>query len=541
LTACSEDLPHRAGSDGVVARGDGGVTSDLPFKPGDGAEEQWPPTDGKVGGEQGQPATDGAATGSVKLKWVAPAAGATLSGTTTFQLSGQGFLNVEIFRNGTLLVRCTVSASHASATASVDTTQLPDGALTLTAHAWDSAPGQTFTSDADAGPLTVTVKNGAPSTGDCASGKAALGIEDMQLTYGYPQNPGLIDTDYANMAKHLPTVKWIRIDLQDNDATQRANFVHQLQKAHANGYKVLALVGPTAGDFDGSTSFPYPLHLMNTTKAAARLTSYLNAASQAGQTIEAFELGNELDSCGFNGDMCNVNASSLTAAQKAAWQEGLARLYSMGLDTIRTSAFASAKVITTGMTNAGSYSPGSMMSNPYAALKWMESYNGVNYLAAQLNGHPGFDGYGGHLYAWANGTSNTYVQKSTEVFTELKNAGLSITRPLWITEFGLQWQTFSCSGSQCTSDLAWQGGCASPNTCGGGLINGHSRGWYTKAWIEWMNANAPSFGQSVAVAFVYDWADWGRVAGYPGYSIFPCDSLGAGTNECADLSAYTCK
>jgi len=398
----------------------------------------------------------------------------------------------------------------------------------------------------ESGPRTEA---GLPMDLGGAKACAALGIQDLELTFDYPQNPGLIDTDYDHMRTHLHNVRWARIDIQDDLAVSRANFVHQLQRAHGNGYKVLALLGPVAGDFDSGQSFPYPLHAVNTTKLAARIDSYLAAVNAAGQTIEAFQLGTDLDSCDFNADLCSVgNASSLTPTEKATWQEGLSRLYKTGLGRIRSSAFAGATVITTGMANTGAADPARNMTDPYQALKWMESYGGTNLLAALVSNAPGFDGYGMNLRAWPNGTTDSYAQKSAQVLGQVKAAGLQITRPIWITVAAMQWETFTCtpgsSTGQCNGGgaggLAWQGGCAPPNTCGGGRVNGKTRGTYLKAWVEWMNANAATYGQAVATFFVYDWADHARVSGSPGYSIYPCDSLGAGADECAELDAYTC-
>jgi hypothetical protein len=96
----------------------------------------------------------------VALRWVPPA-NAQLSGTVEFRLTGQAFQNVEIFRNGGMIARAVVSADKTIATARIDTRQFPDGQLTLTAHAWNSPAGTAFTSEADAGPLTVSVQNSA--------------------------------------------------------------------------------------------------------------------------------------------------------------------------------------------------------------------------------------------------------------------------------------------------------------------------------------------------------------------------------------------
>lgn len=94
---------------------------------------------------------------AVALRWTTPA-GTVVSGTTVLQLAGQAFENVEVFSAGVRIATATVSA-NATATASVDTSQFPNGALSLTAHAWNSPAGTAFTSDADAGALNLVVDN----------------------------------------------------------------------------------------------------------------------------------------------------------------------------------------------------------------------------------------------------------------------------------------------------------------------------------------------------------------------------------------------
>lgn len=95
----------------------------------------------------------------VALRWALPAAGSKQSNNLELRLTGQAFKNVEIFRNGQMFVRATISADQTSATAMIDTKKLPNGSVTLTAHAWNSPAGATFTSDADAGGLTFVVDN----------------------------------------------------------------------------------------------------------------------------------------------------------------------------------------------------------------------------------------------------------------------------------------------------------------------------------------------------------------------------------------------
>jgi len=80
-------------------------------------------------------------------------------------LAGQAFDNVEIFSaDGKKVALAVISPDKTSATATIDTTQFANGAVTLTAHAWDSPAGTAFTSDADAGALTLMVANTVAAT-----------------------------------------------------------------------------------------------------------------------------------------------------------------------------------------------------------------------------------------------------------------------------------------------------------------------------------------------------------------------------------------
>ncbi len=74
-------------------------------------------------------------------------------------MAGQAFKNVEIFNGATRIATATVSADETTATVDIDTTKLPDGVVALTAHAWNSPAGTAYTSDADAGPLSLVVNN----------------------------------------------------------------------------------------------------------------------------------------------------------------------------------------------------------------------------------------------------------------------------------------------------------------------------------------------------------------------------------------------
>jgi hypothetical protein len=139
-----------------------------------------PGTGGSITGNGGSsPGNGGAGTGgasatTVTLQWASPAANSTLTGTAELRLTGRAFVNVEVFQGSTMLARCSVAPDHASATCSLDSKRLPNGTVTLTAHAWDSAAGQTFMSDADAGSRSFTIANQTSSTSFWPSGTDGL-------------------------------------------------------------------------------------------------------------------------------------------------------------------------------------------------------------------------------------------------------------------------------------------------------------------------------------------------------------------------------
>ena len=79
---------------------------------------------------------------TIALAWAAPAAGATVEGVIPVSFSGALLVNVEVFDGTTMIDRMTCSADGTSATGTVDTTKLPNGALSLLASAWNAPAGQ---------------------------------------------------------------------------------------------------------------------------------------------------------------------------------------------------------------------------------------------------------------------------------------------------------------------------------------------------------------------------------------------------------------
>ncbi|MEY4514739.1 MAG: hypothetical protein RLZZ450_6861 [Pseudomonadota bacterium] len=94
----------------------------------------------------------------ISLSWSNPPS-APVSDKVALTLRGEGLVNVEVFRDGKMVVRATVASDGKSARAEVDTRSWSNGPVELSAHAWDSAPGTEFKGEADAGVLKLTVDN----------------------------------------------------------------------------------------------------------------------------------------------------------------------------------------------------------------------------------------------------------------------------------------------------------------------------------------------------------------------------------------------
>jgi len=97
------------------------------------------------------------------LQWATASSTSAVSGAKSVRLTGRAFRNVEIFSGSSRVALATVSADLTTATAMVDTTQLPNGTVALTARGWNSPAGTPATSQADAGALTLVVNNAAPA------------------------------------------------------------------------------------------------------------------------------------------------------------------------------------------------------------------------------------------------------------------------------------------------------------------------------------------------------------------------------------------
>ena len=312
-----------------------------------------------------------------------------------------------------------------------------------------------------------------PPTPTNSAGKVPVGIQNLQLVW---TDKATVDALYTDLFQNLPGLQWVRVDFEDADATEAANFVEQARKIHQNGGKVLAMTSITAGDVGGG-SFPYSLSKLSTASFAARIRIYMDALKAAGETVEAWEIGNELDSKGFNSD---------DMASAVLWQSAYGPMLQTAVRTIKDPAYAAAfpntKVITVGFANMLSYRPEIHLANPPAALAGLKNLNGQNYLE-------GVDGYGMHVYPGAA----TVESWTRQVFQQYQDAGLT-DKPIWVTEWGFHRAQFP--------------------------YNGTTRAQDNQHWLEYVNAYS---GLTFAATFLFNYHGDGPEGG--DYDIFDGNTL----------------
>jgi len=207
----------------------------------------------------------------------------------TVELTGQGFKNVEIFSGGTVVATATVASDQTSAIAAIDTTTFTDGAVALTAHAWDSAAGTAFTSDADAGTLALVVSNAvaATATTPAAAATTTTSSSSGALIGVNIHTGGANATDRQKIADVMKSrnLKSARMDF--GLGGDLAGFRDQVTRLNAAGIKAEASL---------QNSYQWD-HSCNQNFAAVEQDSYnqtVTMVQQIGDLVPDLELLNEV-------------------------------------------------------------------------------------------------------------------------------------------------------------------------------------------------------------------------------------------------------
>lgn len=261
--------------------------------------------------------------------------------------------------------------------------------------------------------------------------------------------------------------QWFRDGFGADTAEGAQLFVDAVEQVHARGMKLLAVVGPSGSDFDpkdrispadsGCQWGAFPLSKIDLGKFERRIRIYFDAVKQAGLSVDAFEIGNELDLYCNDADMPKTAEFAahkwqwfLTDEQVHKFAVGYAPFLKTFAGLIRT-YFPHAKIITFGMSNP----TGSSASLIKALATFVDSSGKtVDYTAL-------VDGYGTHIYPPADTTLDMVSKATSELTSQAAILPQIREKPLWITEW-------SESGSAFWSSHKWY---FQPTRRGGSIVD----------------------------------------------------------------------
>jgi hypothetical protein len=216
-------------------------------------------------------------------------------------------------------------------------------------------------------------------------------------------------------------------------------FVDLLKLVHARGMKMLTVFGAAASDYppdaylskekSGCQWGTYPLSKINLDAYQKRIEAQFAAVRAANETVDAFEIGNELDL------YCN-DADSPTGAEwtKHQWKwflspaqvqtfvHGYGPYLAASVASIRK-YFPQAKIITYGNSMPAS-------APLIEALAGVRDANGTVTDYTKL-----VDGYGSHLYPVSDTTLNMVEDATNALRYETAHYPHVNEKPIWITEW----------------------------------------------------------------------------------------------------------
>ena len=235
--------------------------------------------------------------------------------------------------------------------------------------------------------------------------------------------------------------QWFR-DGFGSDSPQGAQlFVDMVRQVHARDMKLLAVVGHSASDFDsrdyidpktsGCQWGTYPLSKIDLAKLEQRVRVYFDSVKNAGLTVDAFEIGNELDLYCNDADMPKTSEFAahgwkwfLTPAQVHAFAAGYAPILKTYAQLIRE-YFPTAKIITCGMSN-----PTGNSAALIQALANFTDSSGRTFDYTSL-----VDGYGTHTYPPSDTTQHMVQNAASDLAAQGSLLPHNHEKPIWITEW----------------------------------------------------------------------------------------------------------
>lgn len=270
-----------------------------------------------------------------------------------------------------------------------------------------------------------------------------------QWTLGWPQEPKaspFLSADYNKPGNFEAR----RVAVMDGIARVHAGWfrdgfggsnlsIDLLKLVHARGMKMLAIVGYAASDYppgaqlskaqSGCQWGTYPLSKINIVAYQKRIEGELAAVRAAGETIEAFEIGNELDL--YCNDADNPTGAEwakhqwkwfLSYAQVQTFVRGYAPFLAASVASIRKN-FPQAQIITYG-------------NSMPASAPLMQALASVKGADGKITDYTRLvDGYGSHLYPTSTTTLNMVQDATNSLRYEAAHYPHVSQKPIWITEW----------------------------------------------------------------------------------------------------------
>ena len=216
-------------------------------------------------------------------------------------------------------------------------------------------------------------------------------------------------------------------------------FVDLVKLVHARDMKILAVFGAAASDYppgvylskekSGCQWGTYSLSKINLDAYQKRIEAQFAAVRAAGQTVDAFEIGNELDL--YCNDADNPTGAEwakhqwkwfLSPAQVQAFVRGYAPYLAASVASIRK-YFPQAKIITYG-------------NSMPASAPLMEALASVRGADGKIVDYTKLvDGYGSHLYPVSDTTLNMVGEATSSLRNEAAHYPHVNQKPIWITEW----------------------------------------------------------------------------------------------------------
>ena len=293
----------------------------------------------------------------------------------------------------------------------------------------------------------------APNAGPASPGPLEFGIDrsnmGTQWTLAWPQEPKVspfLAADYNKPGNFEAR----RIAVMDGIARVHAGWfrdgfgsseqsIDLLKLVHARGIKMLAIVGHAASDYppgaylnkaqSGCQWGTYPLSKIDLAAYQKRIEAELGAVRTAGETVEAFEIGNELDL--YCNDADNPTGAEwakhqwkwfLSDAQVQTFVRGYAPFLAASVASIRN-YFPQTQIITYG-------------NSMPASAPLMQALASVRGADGKITDYTRLvDGYGSHLYPTSTTTLNMVQDATNSLRYEAAHYPHVQEKPIWITEW----------------------------------------------------------------------------------------------------------